>query len=217
MNNIAKQINTIINCILYVNDFLIYYRSKRIHAIEHLQVSNTENGSKFSEEKTKCMHFCWLWKMHLDPTLKLDNKYKYLVKILSFILCVKYIKSKCYKAMKLLTVLVHTDWGAEKDTLLKLYWTLVRSKLDCGAAKPLYSKDLNTIHHQGLRLAIGIFKTSPVESLYSEVTEPPQEIRWKKFALQYCLKLSSCPSNPTCKCTFHPPHTALFNQHENSI
>ena len=44
--------------------------------------------------------------------------------------------------MKLLTVLVYTDWGADKDTLLKLYQTLIRSKLDYGcfiyvAARPL--------------------------------------------------------------------------------
>ena len=45
-------------------------------------------------------------------------------KKLSFIPHVKYIKSKCYETMKLLTVLVYTDWGADKDTLLKLYRTL---------------------------------------------------------------------------------------------
>ena len=82
--------------------------------------------------------------------------------------------------MKLLTVLVHTDWSADKDTLLKLFQTLIRSKLDYGyfiygATRPSYLKELNTIHHQGLRLALEAFKTSLVESIYTEANEPPLE------------------------------------------
>ena len=43
---------------------------------------------------------------------------------------VKYLKEKCRKALNILRVVGHTDWGADKSTLLKLYRTLVRSKLD---------------------------------------------------------------------------------------
>ena len=61
----TKQINTVRNCAFYVNDFLIFYRSKHIHTIEwHLQLClnkinkrATENGFEFSKEKTKSMHF----------------------------------------------------------------------------------------------------------------------------------------------------------------
>ena len=99
--------------------------------------------------------------------------------------------------MKLLTVLVYTDWGADKDTLLKLYRTLIRSKLNYGcfiygAARPLYLKELNIIHHQGLRLALGAFKTSLVASLYTEVNKP-QEIRQKNLL---CNTVSNSHSIP---------------------
>ena len=51
---------------------------------------------------------------------------------LSLIPHIKYLKAKCLKALNLLKVLSHTSWGADRTTLLKLYRSLVWSKLDCG-------------------------------------------------------------------------------------
>ena len=51
---------------------------------------------------------------------------------LSFIPHIKFLKAKCLKALNLLNVLSHTSWGADRTTLLRLYWSLVRSKLDYG-------------------------------------------------------------------------------------
>jgi hypothetical protein len=42
-----------------------------------------------------------------------------------------------------------------------------------------YLQMLDTIHHQGLRLALGAFRTSPVESLYAEAGEPSLHLRRK--------------------------------------
>ena len=87
-----------------------------------------------------------------------------------------------------------TEWGADQTTLLKLYRSLVRSKLDYGclvygsASKTALAK-LDPVHNQGLRLSLGAFRSSPVESLYVEAREPPLEIRREKLALQYILKL----------------------------
>ena len=63
---------------------------------------------------------------------------------------------------------------------------------------------LDTVHHQGLRLALGAFRTSPVESLYVEAEEPSLYIRREKLALQYAIRLAANPSNPTFKVTFVP-------------
>ena len=41
-------------------------------------------------------------------------------------------------------------------------------------------KCLDTNHHQGLRLALGAFRTSPVESLYAESNEPSLYTRREK-------------------------------------
>ena len=40
-----------------------------------------------------------------------------------------------------------------------------------------YLKELDSIHHQGLRLAIGAYSTSPVASLYTEANEPSLKLR----------------------------------------
>ena len=171
--------------------------------------------------------------MHKDPIIKLEDteiptveQHKFLGiildKKLSFIPHIKKLRIKCNKAIQLLRVVAHTEWGADKKTLLKLYRTLVRAKLDYGcfiyrSARKSYLRELDTIHHQGLRLALGAYNTSPVESLYIEANEPPLELRRQKLALQYYTKLSSCPTNPTYNNTFHPQYTELFDQKEKAI
>ena len=79
--------------------------------------------------------------------------------------------------MKLLKVVAHTDWGADRKVLLYRYKTIVRAKLDYGSivygsARESYLKTLDTIHHQGIRLALGAFRTSPADSHLVEENEP---------------------------------------------
>ena len=45
---------------------------------------------------------------------------------------IKYLKDRCLKALNLLRVAAHQDWGADCATLLKLYRSHVRSKFDYG-------------------------------------------------------------------------------------
>ena len=70
-------------------------------------------------------------------------------------------------------------------------------------ARKTYLKELNTIHHQGLRLALRAYSTS-VE-------------RHEKLALQYSTKLKSCPFNPAYDCTFNPKYKQHFERKEKSI
>ena len=92
------------------------------------------------------------------------------------------------KIPEILKVLSRTEWGADRTTLLKLYRSLVKSKLDYGcivygsASKTALAK-LDPVHNQGLRLSLGAFRSSPVKSLYVEAHEPPLEIRREKLAL----------------------------------
>ena len=132
-----------------------------------------ENGFKFSMTKTNCVHFCQEHRLHLDPALKLYNnpipivyQAKFLGVIfdkkLSFIPHINTLEVKCQKALNVLKLLSHSDWGGDKKSLLNLYRSLIRSKLDYGciiygSARKSYLKKLDTIHHQGLRLALGSF------------------------------------------------------------
>ena len=83
-------------------------------------------------------------------------------------------------------VLSDTSWGADRSTLLYLYRSLIRSKLDYGSivygsARKSYSQTLDPVHHQGLCLALGAFRTSPITSLYVEADEPSLYLRREKL------------------------------------
>ena len=241
INNIVKSVCPGVECFLYVDDFCICYRSKHMHTIErqlqqvlnNLSKWSSENGFKFSKTKTKCMHFCQSRKLHLDPELTLDGvqievvpEFKFLGLLfdskLSFIPHINYLSNKCQKALNLLRVVSSMDWGADRKVLLRLYRTLVRSKLDYGcivygSARQSYLCKLDSIHNQGLRLALGAFRTSPVNSLYAEANEPSLNLRRKKLSLQYYLKLKSNRDNPTYKAVFEPLYKDEFIQKDRII
>ncbi|GFO40540.1 ribonuclease hi [Plakobranchus ocellatus] len=186
--------------------------------LERMWVS--ENGLRFSVSKTTCVHF-HRQRIYTEPALHLDNQpipvkgeAKFLGVVfdskLNFSSHVKYLKKKCLKALNLLRVVGHTDGGADRATLLKLYRTLVRSKLDYGSviygsAKKHVLRALDPIHHQGLRIALGAFRTSPTKSLYAEAGEPSLEHRRMKLAFNYVLKLKSLPRNPCHEVVFEAP------------
>jgi hypothetical protein len=60
------------------------------------------------------------------------------------------LEKKCLKAMNLLRVVAHTDWGADSTTLLRLYRSMMRSKLDYGcfvygSARASYLESLDRV------------------------------------------------------------------------
>ena len=134
---------------------------------------------------------------------------------------IKYLKARCQKSLNILKVLSRTEWGADPTALLKLYRSLVRSKLDYGclvygsASKTALAK-LDPVHNQGLRLILGAFRSSPVEILFVEAHEPPLEIRREKLALQYILKLKANPGNPAYYVVFKPKYQILYADIESA-
>ena len=141
-----KQVDPGVECSLYVDDFVIMYRSPTIdaiqrklqHTIHSFEKWTLENGFTISKNKTVAMHFC-PDKKCMNPVLKLDNNPIQFVKEAKFLGLIwdtkltlephiKYLKARCQKSLNILKVLSRTEWGADQTTLLKLYHSLVRSK-----------------------------------------------------------------------------------------
>ena len=111
----------------------------------------------------------------------------------------------------------HVSWGADRTTLLLLYRTLVRSKLDCGSfvyasARPSYLRALNSLHNAALRLCTGAFRTSPVPSIHSDAGEPPLCYRRTWLLCSYASKILSMTSHPCYDILFKPRLLNVFNR-----
>ena len=201
--------------------------------VNRVQKWVSENGFKFSTSKTVCIHFHQQYVFFPDPNILLGKTPIKVVKAAKFLDLIfdtkltfknhiKYLKTSCQKALDILRVVRHTDWGADRIILLRLYRSLVRSKLDYGcivygSARRLILKQLDPIHHQGLRIVLGAFRTSPAQSLYIEAHEPSLTTRRLKLSLNYVLKLKSLPENPAYSCVFEPENTKLFEAAESKV
>ena len=111
------------------------------------------------------------------------------------------LKTPCKEALNLIRVVAHLKWGGDRDTLLMLYRTIVRSKFGycCivyRTASNTNLRQLNSIHNSGLRLALGAFCSSPVSRLYTEANEAPLEERLLKLSMHYYVKTRACIDNP---------------------
>ena len=112
--------------------------------------------------------------------------------------------------------------GSRQKDFTKSLQTIVRSKLDYGcivygSARPSYLKTLDKIHHQGIRLAVGGFRTSPADILLVQAKEPSLKNRREKLSLQFGIKLKSNRSNSTYDNVFRPNYYRLFQNKPNAI
>ena len=106
------------------------------------------------------------------------------------------------KSINLLKILSNQRWGADRASLLKIYRATTRSQLDYGcqvygSAPPRFIKRLDAIHHLGLRLCTGAFKSSPILSLMADTGEMKLEERRKQLMLQLYCRQQQLTNNPS--------------------
>ena len=223
INDITMHLPAGVKNSLYFDDFAIYYTTKTLRhaqrvinkAISNVCLWADSVGFKFSVEKTKAITFYrdkrWLKGQSLDLLLynspiESCTQVKFLGIIFDQHLNWKehldYIKAKALKALDLLKKLSHTKWGARRDTMFMIYKATVLSILDYCC--PIYAsasesalKTLDVVHHQGIRLCTGAFRSSPVVSLLAESGMLPLSLRRNLITLQRGLSLhaSSSPAN----------------------
>ena len=126
----------------------------------------------------------------------------------------KTLHERCFKSLNVLKCVSRTSYGADRNTLLLLYRSMIRSKLDYASfvyecASESSKRRLDSVHHASLRVVTGAFRTSPVASLLAEAHEPPLSLRRQMLGMRYALKLRQFPS--------HPAYPYVFSQHTFSL
>ena len=221
INDIIQAVPDSVACSLYVDDFTLYssgaslqlVQSRMQDAIDRVTRWAIYHGFKFSETKTVAMHF--RKRLRGKPNLNLGiNPLRFVDEVkflgitldprLTWVPHIDQLKVRTKKALGILRVLSHLSWGSDRATLLRLYRALVRSKLDYGceaysSASPTVLKKLDPVHNEALRICMGAFKSSPVQSLYAESGEPPLSLHREYMNLIYYTRLQRNPKSPSCK------------------
>ena len=136
-------------------------------------------------------------------------------KRLTWVPHLRYIKAACIRAMRLLRVLSHTSWGADRKTLLMLYKSLILSKLDYGcevysSATDARLRVINAVHHAGIRLATGAFRTSPIPSLLVDADVPPLHMHRQSLMVRCWFRLHRLPDSVSCNLATQDSRTASY-------
>ena len=234
INQVISVIPPSVKSSLYVDDLVIYTTGTYIpaierrlqHAINDVEQWTTQHGFTFAAGKTVAVQFHKRRGIPAEPNLKLrDNNihFKASKKFLGLFydqrlnwdVHVEYLRKKCFKTMNIMKVLSNTHWGADRATMLKIYRSLIRSKLDYGcqfyqSAKETVLKRLDPIHNMAIRLSTGAFRSSPVTSLCADSGEPPLAITRNQITMQYILRIKRMPNSLPHKAIFEPEVSAPF-------
>jgi hypothetical protein len=86
---------------------------------------------------------------------------------------IKAIKARATRKLNQLKNLSHTSWGSDQKTLLRIHQMIVLSTLKYrekvyGSASCVVLRQLDAVHHKGVRLALGTFVICRKENLLSE-------------------------------------------------
>jgi len=117
---------------------------------------------------------------------------------------IKNITNSCTKKINLLRSLTGHHWGASKRTLLQIYKTLIRPKLEYGcelfhtASKTNLNK-IQVIQNTCLRIACGAMKGTAADAVQQECGELSMKLRRKQQLLRYTAKISTSVNNPVAE------------------
>ena len=103
---------------------------------------------------------------------------------------------RCKKDLNLMRYLSGTSFGADKVTLIKIYKSLIRSKIDYGcqayaSASQSQLSRLDRIQAAALRIASGAYKSTANIDVQIECCVPPLKLRREELILKYWARSSA--------------------------
>ena len=124
------------------------------------------------------------------------------------------ITQRCARRINILRCIAGKDWGADRQTLFRLYTSIIRPILDYNgflfddiASKKIDS--LQTIQNQALRIITGAYCTSPILNIHIEANIPLLDRRRKHALLRFYARASTRPNGPTFKILSKKPTSEL--------
>jgi len=235
INSLARIIPRDVFSSLFVDDVQISFAHHNIDELEgKLQMTinamvtwANENGFRFSPSKTNTMRFFTRSEPNSQLKLRMNgteiprcNTVKFLGlhwdQKLTWSPHIVQLKNSCMKALNLLRSVSSQHWGADQETLLRLYRSMVRSKLDYGSivygsASDHLLKSLDTVANEAIRIATGAFKSTPINRLYVLANEPTLEKRRAELTLRYFYKIKSHIMNPAYNSVINSDLRLFFN------
>ena len=175
--------------------------------VNSIQNWASENGFKFSRSKTVCIHVC----SHNVFFPRTHNYQRSKIPWSDFLLQtylkkhIQHLNGWYQNTLDSLRVIGHTYWGADRTVLLYRNWFVpywITGPFFMGRYEKYLLKQLDPIHHQGLRINWGSFCTSSVQSLYVEAHDPSLSSRRLKLSLNYFAL--------TFQLYFEPQNAKLF-------
>lgn len=209
---------------LFVDDFAIYYTSatmphilRRLNsALDNIHRWTSTSGFQISVEKTKAMIF-YRHKRHLrgnvtalhmgDVHIPFCDNAKFLGLTFDSHLNwrdhIRNLKARCMQRMNVIKAVTRVHWGADRPTLLLLYKAIILSVLDYGCqiygnASDSALDKLDPVHHQGIRLSSGAFRSSPINSLMAEAGAMPLLYHRQLVMMRSAIRIMNSPPVKRC-------------------
>jgi ribonuclease HI len=218
-SDLERKINKSCKIVQFADDLAIYTSHKNINMAERQLTDSLEilnkwlktNHLELSPTKSNIMVFS---RKHINPTVSVvlegtsiaqTNEIKFLGALidrkLSWHSHINFTISKCEKSINMLRAISSVAWGSHPSTMTNMYNAMVRSHLDYASflfdPLPRYLEDkLERIQSKCLRLILGAFPSTPINSLQVESGEMPLSIRRFYLAKRFILKRISYFDHP---------------------
>ncbi|KAF0703491.1 putative RNA-directed DNA polymerase, partial [Aphis craccivora] len=205
INEIVETIKVPVKANLFADDFNIYCRSNNLKTVQELLQIRANSLTDWS--KKTGFSFSNL-KSQNNQDIPHHNKIKTLGitfdSKLNWVPHLKNIRDSISQKLNIIKIISHTSWGGDSSSLLMIYKTLIRSKTDYGSiliknAKTNHLNMIQTKLNTAIRLSIGGFKSSPIESIRNIANEIPSNLRREKLLLLYCARTKRNINNPANK------------------
>jgi len=224
MRDIPKEDNVTYS--EYADDVAIYATSNNVddlvktmqRAINKFYAWTVDWGLKINLQKTKGQIFTN--KKYFIPNLKICNipiQFESTQKFLGVTMDapklnwtghIESLRTKTIPRINILSSVSNFHWGADRETLQRLYIMLIRSQLDYGAifydtASEKALGKLDVVQNTALRIICGARKTSPIEAIQVETNVPPLYLHRRNLILKYFHRVAELPKEaPIVRDTF---------------